>query len=87
LDQLENQSQIALRYTDNPNGSQRDIAGVCDPTGLVFGLMPHPERFVHKTTHPAWTRMAIDAPGSAPAGLRFFTNAVDHVTRDAPITA
>lgn len=83
LDQLENQNQVALRYVDNPNGSQRDIAGVCDPTGLVFGLMPHPERFVHKTMHPAWTRLALDSP----AGLRFFTNAVDHVTRDASITA
>ena len=83
LDQLEAQRQVALCYTDNPNGSQRDIAGVCDPTGLVFGLMPHPERYVHKTAHPTWTRLDLGSP----AGLRFFTNAVEHVTRDASLTA
>jgi len=79
LDQLEVQHQIALRYTDNPNGSTRDIAGICDPTGLVFGLMPHPERFTCKTNHPAWTRRTIESA----AGLTFFKNAVDHVTQTA----
>ncbi|MBI1370238.1 MAG: phosphoribosylformylglycinamidine synthase I [Planctomycetes bacterium] len=79
LDRLEAQKQVALRYTDNPNGSRRDIAGVCDPTGLVFGLMPHPERFTHKTNHPHWTRKTI----TSPAGLKMFTNAVAHVTQTA----
>ena len=77
LDQLDSQRQVALRYSKgaNPNGSMRDIAGICDPTGLVLGLMPHPERFVHPTQHPTWTRRKPE-----PAGLRFFTNAVQYVT-------
>ena len=53
--------QIALRYAssaypDNPNGSFGDIAGICDETGLVLGLMPHPENHVHGWQHPRWTR-------------------------------
>ncbi|MEM9883901.1 MAG: phosphoribosylformylglycinamidine synthase subunit PurQ [Planctomycetota bacterium] len=84
LDQLETSGQVALRYdtreTENPNGSSRDIAGLCDPTGLVFGLMPHPERYLHPTNHPHWTRRA----GDAPAGLRYFQNAVEHVKNTRP---
>lgn len=65
LDTLRNQGQVALRYVDaggnpgpfpvNPNGSIDDIAGLCDPTGRILGLMPHPERFVDLTQHPRWT--------------------------------
>jgi phosphoribosylformylglycinamidine synthase subunit PurQ / glutaminase len=82
LEQLKAQGQIAFRYVDengnfgdfpvNPNGSTDHIAGLCDPTGRVLGLMPHPERFVHKTHHPRWTRTDI----SQPDGLTLFTNAV-----------
>jgi len=84
--------QVALVYTkadgtsangifpDNPNGSIDDIAGVCDESGLVFGLMPHPERHVDPTQHPAWTRK-LPLP-SVGQGLRVFENAVSHV-RDA----
>ena len=43
-------------YPENPNGAMADIAGVCDSTGRVFGLMPHPERFLYATNHPHWTR-------------------------------
>jgi phosphoribosylformylglycinamidine synthase I len=61
----------------NPNGSTDDIAGVCDATGLVFGLMPHPERYVDPTQHYAWTRQRpLPVEG---AGLPFFRNAVHHV--------
>jgi phosphoribosylformylglycinamidine synthase subunit PurQ / glutaminase len=79
--------QVALRYRlpngdpadgafpANPNGSIADIAGICDPTGRVFGLMPHPEAFVVRTQHPRWTRLALPAHG---AGLRLFQNAVDY---------
>jgi phosphoribosylformylglycinamidine synthase len=57
----------------NPNGSVNDIAGVCDSTGLVFGLMPHPERFVDAIQHPAWTnRRGVEAQGQ---GLAIFLNA------------
>ncbi len=74
LDQLEQNGQIALRYDPNPNGSMRDIAGVCNPSGAVLGLMPHPERFVDWTQHPHWTRLD-DTPDAAP-GLTLFANAV-----------
>jgi phosphoribosylformylglycinamidine synthase len=62
---------------DNPNGSIDDIAGICDPTGLILGLMPHPERHVHPTQHPAWTS-TCPLPQSG-AGLKLFQNAVAHV--------
>ena len=60
-------------YPDNPNGSQADVAGVCDETGRVFGLMPHPERFVDATQHPRWTREGLQEHGD---GLLMFQNAV-----------
>jgi phosphoribosylformylglycinamidine synthase subunit PurQ / glutaminase len=73
------------RWPDNPNGSLMDIAGICDPTGRIFGLMPHPEAFHHITNHPDWTRLkeVLDREGrSFPAeegdGVRIFRNAVDH---------
>ncbi|UCB42385.1 MAG: phosphoribosylformylglycinamidine synthase I [Dehalococcoidales bacterium] len=77
-------ANIVLRYADeqgncgagyphNPNGSMADIAGICDDTGRVFALMPHPERFVRGTQHPQWTRRSIGEQGD---GLRIFQNAV-----------
>lgn len=52
-----------VAYPDNPNGSLRDIAGVCDPSGLVLGLMPHPEAYHSRYLHPTWTRALPPAPG------------------------
>ncbi len=94
LDALEKNGQVALRYTfadghpangsfpENPNGAPRDIAAVCDRTGRVFGMMPHPERFLSFTNHPRWTRMAdrlrregFPVPEEG-AGLAIFKNAV-----------
>jgi len=73
--------QVALVYAgDNPNGSVDDIAGVCDSSGLVFGLMPHPERHVDPLQHPAWTSRR-DNGRSEGDGLRVFRNAVEHVSR------
>ncbi|MFC2008981.1 phosphoribosylformylglycinamidine synthase subunit PurQ [Chloroflexota bacterium] len=66
----------APEYPDNPNGSYRDIAGLTDSTGRILGLMPHPERFVRRSQHPAWTRH--DEPEGEGDGLRFFTNAVQY---------
>lgn len=85
LDSLERQGQVALRYGrgDNPNGSLRDVAGICDPSGLVLGLMPHPERYAHHTHPPDWTRRGVDVTEQAPAGLRFFLNAVSYVRGEA----
>jgi phosphoribosylformylglycinamidine synthase subunit PurQ / glutaminase len=60
-------------YPDNPNGAMDDLAGICDATGRVFGLMPHPERFVDPTQHPTWTRGPQREVGD---GLAVFRNAV-----------
>ena len=68
-------------FPDNPNGSTDDIAGVCDSTGVVFGLMPHPERYVDPMQHPAWTRQrqGRNLPTEG-LGLQVFRNAVNHVS-------
>jgi phosphoribosylformylglycinamidine synthase len=80
---LEQTGQVVLRYVDvdgrsgqypiNPNGSQGDVAGLCDATGRVLGLMPHPERHVLPTQHPQWTRLGLAEEGD---GMRLFRNAV-----------
>jgi len=62
-----------LPYPDNPNGSMANVAGVCDATGRVFGLMPHPERHIDPTQHPHWTRRPC---GSVGDGMQVFVNAV-----------
>lgn len=64
-------------YPHNPNGSLNAIAGLCDPTGRVFGLMPHPEAYLFPENHPQW-EMQRDR-GELPArglGLKLFENAV-----------
>jgi phosphoribosylformylglycinamidine synthase I len=61
-------------YPCNPNGSVDDIAGICDTSGRVFALMPHPERFIRWTQHPRWTRQKSKPSGD---GLQVFINAVD----------
>ena len=89
LNALVQNDQLALSYSDesntsngtgdllpfpiNPNGSERNIAGICDATGRVFGLMPHPERYVDPTHHPHWTRYK-EQP--YPDGRLIFDNAV-----------
>jgi len=75
--------QVALQYVDetgrsdrypsNPNGSVAGIAGLCDSTGRIFGLMPHPDRHFDHTQHPHWTRRKLEGPAD---GLRIFQNAV-----------
>jgi phosphoribosylformylglycinamidine synthase len=87
LGRLHELDQVALTYTtpegapaagmypSNPNGSVDDIAGICDPSGRVFGLMPHPECYMHRTNHPRWTREFLPEEG---AGVQIFRNAVDY---------
>ena len=87
LTSLDESGQLALRYVNangengnvpypaNPNGSDDHIAGVCDPGGCVFGLMPHPERHMHPTQHPRWTREGL---AEVADGMRIFRNAVEH---------
>lgn len=79
LDALERSGQVVLRYNDNFNGSERAIAGICDTTGLVFGLMPHPERYLAWHNHPYWTRLSADVRRGDTPGLMIFKNAVSHV--------
>ena len=84
-EQLGANGLVAMRYIDaegnaagypaNPNGSTFGIAGLCDSTGRVFGLMPHPDRHFAHTHHPSWTRRN---PSTTPDGLTVFENAVRH---------
>jgi phosphoribosylformylglycinamidine synthase I len=93
--------QVVMQYADetgnrangiwpsNPNGSLMDIAGICDPTGRIFGLMPHPEAFHSYINHPDWTRRkeALKRDGKRIEsregdGISIFRNAVDYI-RDA----
>ncbi len=97
LEKLEANNQVVFRYVDeqrkpaggrfpdNPNGSLRDIAGVCDPTGRIFGLMPHPERYLYFTNHPRWTREkerlkreGVPLPEYG-EGLQIFKNALQYI--------
>ena len=73
LDALERQGQVLFRYRDNPNGSLRGIAGICDASGRVLGLMPHPERHLEPWHHPFWTRIGLARESD---GMRFFRSAV-----------
>ena len=66
-----------LPFPISPNGSMRNIAGICDSTGLVFGLMPHPEAFYSMWLHPEHTSMDIDDWEGE--GLQIFRNAVEYV--------
>jgi phosphoribosylformylglycinamidine synthase len=91
LDLIESQHLSVLKYSDseynestmefplNPNGSLNAIAGLCDPSGRLMGLMPHPEAFVHYTQHPRWTREALPEDGD---GLTFYRNAVEYVRKN-----
>jgi len=76
---LARSGQIAVRYApdDNPNGSAAHVAGICDATGLVLGLMPHPERWTRWTHHPWWTRLGEDDRTGEPLGLMMFRQAVE----------
>ena len=86
LSEVETNSQVVFRYAesrypDNPNGSDGNIAGICDTTGRIFGLMPHPERFLTKWNHPRWTRLSEpqDSVSEEGDGLVIFKNAVSYV--------
>ena len=84
VEQLEKSGLVVFKYCDeagndasypyNPNGSIENIAGIVNPEGNIFGLMPHPERFVIKYQHPLWTRNK----NVEPYGLIILKNAVDY---------
>ncbi len=68
------QGNTSAGYPHNPNGSVNNIAGICDSTGRIFGLMPHPERHIRGTQHPQWTRLGAREYGN---GFPIFGNAVE----------
>jgi len=95
---LIDKNQVVFQYADNngnpangqfpynPNGSMADIAGICDATGRIFGLMPHPEAYNHFTNHPDWTRQAqvLKRKGTSldhemTIGVRLFKNGVEYI--------
>ena len=92
LEKMESSGCVACRYMDpatgeatqnypcNPNGSLNAIAGLCDPTGRIFGMMPHPEAYLYPENHPQWEVQKTD--GILPEhglGLALFCNAVEHL--------
>lgn len=79
LQELQNAGQLSLKYSErtNPNGSTAHVAGICDATGRVFGLMPHPERHLDPYQHPHWTRIAPKDRPQYGDGFALFKNAVD----------
>jgi phosphoribosylformylglycinamidine synthase I len=98
LAELADRGQIALKYATpsgkaamgrfpyNPNGSLMDIAGICDTTGRVLGLMPHPEAHISSFQHPTWTRykesfrrQGEPYPDRVGVGLALFQNAVSYL--------
>jgi phosphoribosylformylglycinamidine synthase I len=91
LEQLNENHQVPLRYINpadglptetypmNPNGSRRGMAALTDATGRLFGMMPHPEAFLHRTNHPHWTRRTLPEEGD---GLALFRNAVSFVRQN-----
>src|SRR4051812_39946488 len=83
LSDLERAGQVALRYADNYNGSQGAVAGICDASGLVFGVRPHPEGYLGWAPHPSGTRLPQSARSGPTPGLRLFRNAVEAVERVA----
>ena len=97
LKNLVQNQQIAIQYArpdglpaeqafpHNPNGSILDIAGLCDPSGRIFGLMPHPEAYNHWTNHPDWPlmkerlrRQGSDFPSELTPGVKMLANAVEY---------
>ena len=79
LSVLRKKQQLPLCYVpaENPDGSAENVAGVCDESGRVFGLMPHPERYIDPVQHPHWTRLGTCSPEGD--GLALFRNAVHHM--------
>jgi phosphoribosylformylglycinamidine synthase len=69
-------AEATLEFPANPNGSTGAIAALCDPSGRLMGLMPHPEAFVHYTQHPRWTRETLPEEGD---GLILYKNAAEYV--------
>ncbi|MCX8065683.1 MAG: phosphoribosylformylglycinamidine synthase subunit PurQ [Candidatus Hydrogenedentes bacterium] len=91
LNELHSKNQIVLQYARdrdtlangeyplNPNGSVDDIAGICDPSGRILGMMPHPEAFWDMTLHPQWNRKKLKGEGE---GMKIFRNGIEYATKN-----
>lgn len=90
LEKLKKNNQIVFRYCGekgslagypyNPNGSVDNIAGICDEAGRIFGLMPHPERYIFITQHPRW--MTLKKKINQGDGLKIFKNGVEYARKN-----
>ncbi|HLD83223.1 MAG TPA: phosphoribosylformylglycinamidine synthase I [Candidatus Omnitrophota bacterium] len=88
LERLKRNKQIVFRYSDaqgslsgypdNPNGSTEHIAGICDETGRILGMMPHPERHISTFQHPRWSAKKLKKEGD---GLQVFKNGVEYAQK------
>jgi len=88
LERLKKNGQVVFRYAradgddpgypEDPNGSVDHIAGICDPSGRIMGMMPHPERFTRREHHPHWHRERLTKPD----GISIFSNAVQYAKED-----
>ncbi|RLA90385.1 MAG: phosphoribosylformylglycinamidine synthase subunit PurQ [Deltaproteobacteria bacterium] len=90
MERIKRKNLIAVQYIDiesgkptqsypyNPNGSIEAVAGICDETGHLFGLMPHPEAYLHYTNHPLWTRKKLPKEGE---GIKIFRNGIKFIRK------
>ncbi|MBU1120803.1 MAG: phosphoribosylformylglycinamidine synthase I [archaeon] len=78
LKQLYDNDQIVFKYEVNPNGSMDSIAGICDDSGRILGLMPHPERNHSFLNDPRSTRISLPKEGE---GVQLFRNGVDYARK------
>jgi phosphoribosylformylglycinamidine synthase len=97
LKKIKDKNLIALQYCDekgntecgfpaNPNGSQMNIAGICDERGRIFGLMPHPEAFLSPFNAPDWTEKKINNELLDEGhGLKIFRNAVRYAEKELTV--
>jgi phosphoribosylformylglycinamidine synthase I len=91
LRELQKRNLVTLQYSDpnfqravmeyplNPNGAVSAIAGICDETGRLLGMMPHPEAYLYGVNHPRWTREKVAEEGM---GLAIFRNAVEYIKKN-----
>lgn len=91
MERLHGRGQVVMQYSDreyeniissypeNPNGSVDSVAGICNETGRLFGLMPHPEAYLNRVNHPRWTREPVPEEGM---GVKLFSNAVEFIRRE-----
>ena len=81
--ELEQNGQIALQYSEDVNGSHANIAAICDPTGLILGLMPHPEAHLFALHQP----QQVEQPFAEGAGLKLFQNIITHLNRTSEVSS